>query len=365
MTGESKKILHVIANLKTGGAERVLINMVNALFDEGYDVGVALLVEGGPLLSLLKPGIKVHHIKRRGRFDLRAIRYFNQIANSYDLIHVHLKHNFRYVFAVNLIAPIKAKILLHDHSSDVLITGVEKTSMPLFIQWLLRKNFYVGVSEALVNWAMEHWKLNVNRSFVLPNAIPSVNTQSLWKRDENTCRLVLAGNFRKIKNIAFALLLVKELNQFHPTTLDIYGYPTEREYYDYIVASIVNMELAGRVNIVSDCNDITPQLYKYDVAIHCSLAETGPLVLMEYMAAGLPFVSFDTGEVVKTVKQSLPQLIRSDWDVIGWVHTIRAVAASRDKLTSELRTIFRYNFSMEKYVARTSAIYGHILKEGN
>jgi glycosyltransferase involved in cell wall biosynthesis len=41
-----------------------------------------------------------------------------------------------------------------------------------------------------------------------------------------------------------------------------------------------------------------------DAGIVTSKNETGPLVVLEYMAAGLPFVATDTGEITRQVRDS-------------------------------------------------------------
>ena len=51
-----KKVLFVIYSLGYGGAERSIVNLLNELSPEQYDVDLLLFAQGGPFQQLLPPG---------------------------------------------------------------------------------------------------------------------------------------------------------------------------------------------------------------------------------------------------------------------------------------------------------------------
>ena len=83
------------------------------------------------------------------------------------------------------------------------------------------------------------------------------------------------------------------------------------------------------------------------MALHCSTSETGPLVLMEYMAHGLPFISNDTGYVVNYLKHELDFLIMDSFSISSWIKTIdRIQSKSKKELNRKLKNIFEKKFEM-------------------
>ncbi|MBZ0246283.1 MAG: glycosyltransferase, partial [Cyclobacteriaceae bacterium] len=308
---EKLNILHVISNLHVGGAEKMLVTAANLFVDKGHDVGVALLVDGGPLCSHLNPRVKLHSLSRKGRFDLRAMRKLSMLANSYQIVHIHLKHNLKFVFVANLIWRIRNPLILHDHSAEVLISGVQKTHLPFFVQYWLRKQTYVGVSEALTNWALRNFRLDPDKCFTLPNAIECKNGSTIKVPiSKDVVNIILVSNFRRLKNIEFAITLVEQLTKLGLNLrLDILGQVLDKSYFEEIKALIASLNISDIVTINNDVSDVTHELGNYSFAIHTSKAETGPLVLLEYFHAGLPFLASNHGEVANQVFQKIPELI--------------------------------------------------------
>ena len=52
-----KKILFLIPTLAHGGAEKVLVNLVNNLDQEKYDVTIKVMFDGGVNKGFLKPHV--------------------------------------------------------------------------------------------------------------------------------------------------------------------------------------------------------------------------------------------------------------------------------------------------------------------
>ncbi|MEW8986919.1 MAG: glycosyltransferase, partial [Bacillus sp. (in: firmicutes)] len=88
-----KKILFVIDRMVIGGAEKVLIDIVNHLPENQYDITVFSLFAGGELSNQFRKG--VHHYSwfdRQYKGIYRVIRYLNPekiyrkyIQDSYDI----------------------------------------------------------------------------------------------------------------------------------------------------------------------------------------------------------------------------------------------------------------------------------------
>lgn len=88
------KILHVINSLRTGGAEKLLVDLVVWLREKDIRVEVAVLNgEETPLLERLREEcIKVYILSEGKRAEYSPLHVFRlrSLLDSYDIVHVHL-----------------------------------------------------------------------------------------------------------------------------------------------------------------------------------------------------------------------------------------------------------------------------------
>lgn len=86
------RVLHLIHHLRVGGAERLLVDLLPSLAEEGFDVQVACLDDRGPFYSLLqKQGVPCHFIGRKRGPDLVALWRLQQLMRwlRVDLVNTH------------------------------------------------------------------------------------------------------------------------------------------------------------------------------------------------------------------------------------------------------------------------------------
>jgi len=86
------RVLHLIHHLRIGGAERLLVDLLPLLAEEGFDVHAACLDDRGPFYNLLqKQGIPCHFIGRRRGPDLVALWRLQQLMRRLrvDLVNTH------------------------------------------------------------------------------------------------------------------------------------------------------------------------------------------------------------------------------------------------------------------------------------
>ena len=86
------KILHIITSLRTGGAEKLMVDLLPRLRDFGNEVEL-LLFDGTqtPFYETLKKeGIKIHHLQIGGSVynPLNLFRIIPYLK-KYDIVHTH------------------------------------------------------------------------------------------------------------------------------------------------------------------------------------------------------------------------------------------------------------------------------------
>lgn len=358
------KVLHVIDELSIGGAEKMLVIIVNGLIERGNEVGVVTLINPGVLAESINPKVTLCSLNRSSRFDWAALQKLNRLARTYDIVHVHLKHTLKFVFLSWLLNPYKSKILLHDHSGEVLVTN--KNVYPFVMKWWIKSIYYLGVSQALTKWATAQYNIKPEKSFSLPNVISVVSFPAVVDKQESNwegIRLVLVSNFRAIKNLEFSINLVNFLKNQRSlkVRLTIYGLPVERKTYESVVNLIDSLNLGDLVTLDSTKHNVIPLLHQYDMAIHCSFAETGPLCLLEYMSIGLPFLTINRGHVPKEIQGYFDEMVIDSFSYEHWADRIQIILDQKQKYRQNLTHFFTQNYSVDTYFNKLNFVYSKIV----
>lgn len=346
------RVLQVIDSLEVGGAERIFVMLSNLLYQRNIDVTVILLVADGGLLEELHEEIPVIRLNRKKRFDFKTMKKLVDVMSEYDIVHTHLKHNFRYTcFSAKLFGKSISNIIFHDHSHSF---GVKKLSIKhikdSFFKSVFKPNIYIGVNKENCLWAEKHLKVPQTCIFLLENTIKHEVIEKYERKREG---IVIVSNISRIKNLSFAIRLVKELQM----SITIYGQIRDHDYHQELLDLIEELNLQSQVTIKSDCKKIQAELYKFEFAIHTSLKETGPLVLIEFLAQGLPFLSYATGQVYEKLKPVIPEFFIDTFDLQSWKQQITVI---QNKEYSQIESIYDTYFNETHYYNACLKIYQNI-----
>ena len=102
--------------------------------------------------------------------------------------------------------------------------------------------------------------------------------------------------------------------------------------------------------------DVREEYNKYSIAIHTSPKETGPLVLLEYLSAGIPFIAYNTGSVAAAVSKELPILFVDNFESQRWQKQIETIKED-SSLTNKMQALYRRAFTTEQYLNKCLDIY--------
>jgi len=341
------KILHVIDTLSLGGAERICITTANLFSSKGYDVTVLELLKVGPLGKFLKPQVKTICLHRKSKFNIKTIYDLSEILDRYDVIHVHMRHVYRYVYLANFLS--KRTLILHDHFNKF---SQQQISNLIYYK-LLSGHIYVSVNEAGVNWAIQNIGLQVDRVFKVINVIDKVERRN----DIRNKNFVLVSNIKREKNIDFLIPLAKEIfEQDGGVQIDVIGKVMDEQYFEEISNQLTNLKLQDRVRFLKDVDAVQEIVGGYAIGLHFSKKESGPLVLLEYLAQNVPFVSYRTGEISDQIFKTLPMFFMNDFDAKAWRHRIFDLVTGRI-LYSSLEGVFEAINDTDNYFSQWLKIY--------
>lgn len=335
------KILQIIDRLDIGGAERVFVDMCNILQENDQDVSAMLLLEDrGALASQLK--VPLVAFNRKSKWSLLSMYACSKILREYDIIHCHSKHIFRYIKLVCLLMQVDKKLILQDHSSF----KIQGRQLFLF-KYLFRPDYYIGVSEAINRHAINKVNIPKKNVFLLENIILKSDSSIQLPFTD----FILVSNIKKTKNNLFAL---KVLSAFPDKSLRIIGRVQEQLYYDEMQAYSQLNNLT--VDFVMTLNEVQPVLKNSCIGLHTSPSETGPLVLIEYLAQGLPFLAYETGEVAKILRPYFPEYFIDNFNVEEWKTRLELIMNSAPD-TQKMERVFEQYFGQTQYYKKLENIY--------
>ena len=358
---KKKQVLQIISRLDSGGAEKVFVDICNMLNRHGYDVTILYTRSPGELSKLLNKNIDQISLNRNSRFNFLVIFKFINIVKNHRTVHIHLRNTFFFSKIIMSLIPNRSwNIVFHDHFGTI---DVDK-KVPLLFKILKKDYKYVGVSETLCNWARENLS-GINGVFNLPNIrlieepIHYNVSKNKYKK-ENTLKMIQVSNIHPIKNIEHSIKIISEIKKNINVHLTIYGFKANTQYYNNLIRLIKSLELDNHIDFMHDEMDIPSVLPNYHFGLYTSRSESGPLVLIEYLSRGLPFLSFNTGEVVKQLKNDFPQFIINNFNVNEWVECIFTLI-NKDYDAKTMVQFYHDNFSETKYLKSLINIYEHKL----
>lgn len=346
-------IVQVTDQLNVGGAEQIIVMLANLLQAHEHSTAVITTVAPGPLANKLHPGVQLINLHRRWKWNLLTMYRLIKVLKRFDVVHVHSSYNLRYVYLASRLFFLRKPIFYHEHYGNAVNT------LPNTLQqYIYTKTYFIAVSNKLAIWAKSTIKLTDKKVFVLPNTIVKRNIPETYQSSDEL-HLCMVGNILPNKNIHFALQVLQALQQLKKqTSLTIIGNITDDKYYKHLLTFIDENDLEQSVSFVTDCSDAQNLLHQFTAAIHCSLSESGPLVLIEYLAQGVPFITYNTGEVVQQLQPHIPDFIMQDFDLEKWLQAIKhIIALPRQEIAGQFEYLYKTNFSPETYYINCLEIY--------
>jgi glycosyltransferase involved in cell wall biosynthesis len=297
------KILHLINNLGSGGAERLLDDLI-PLMNQTADVEaeVLLLTDKNNVFydSLVKKGVKVDVVKYKNTYDIRNIleirRYI--FKGNYDIVHSHIFPTQYWVALSRLILrDKKLKFITTEHSTHN--RRREKFYFRPIDKFIYSKyDIIISITEKtrdnLLNW-IDPKRKRVDKHVVIENgvdiekikkALPYNKSDLVDGIDEGTKLVCMVGRFSEAKDQP---TLIKAISTLQDNVhLILVG---EGPLLDKNKELANQLGITDRVHFLGFRKDIPEILKTVDIVVLSSHWEGFGLAAVEGMAAGKPVVS--------------------------------------------------------------------------
>jgi glycosyltransferase involved in cell wall biosynthesis len=301
------KILQIVDTLNLGGAERMSVNICNALSQDNNEVVLCSAWEGGALKDYLDTEVKYYSLRKRSFIDIIAFYRFIKILKNErpQIVHAHSSSIIWAIFS-KVFTGKMFKLVFHDHYGKIDIkSGVNQVSLYRALLSILSKNidYVISVNDKLADWAKVNLRIRMKeKRIIVLNNFPHLGKKDLKHNRQNTeveFNIICIANFRIQKNHIFLIRsFAKFINDEENLSakLVLVGSVGDLKYFEEVQSELARLIPPNQFSIFTEVKDVVPFLENSHLGVLSSLSEGLPVALLEYGLLGLPTIATKVGQ---------------------------------------------------------------------
>ena len=289
------RILHVITDLRTGGAEKLMVDLLPKFREKGHKVELCVFnSEETPFLgSIRNAGIPIHSFgDKRDYYNPGHLLKLIKLCRNFDIVHTH--NTAPQLFGAIASLTSKVRWILTEHTT----TSHHRTWWYRPIEkWMYgRYNHIICISDAVKQSMLEVTGDNNKNITVIPNGIDSdrfhnaqsINKFSIGSSEPEKKVILMVGRFSYQKDQATIIRAISLLPQ--NVELWLAGYGDTEEMLSNLATEL---NISNRVHLLGMRSDVPNLLKASDIVVQSSHIEGFGLAAVEAMAAGKPIIATD------------------------------------------------------------------------
>jgi glycosyltransferase involved in cell wall biosynthesis len=379
MTLQRLRVMMATDTLDLGGAEQVAVDLANSLDRSQIEVSFCATRHDGPLRRNLLDDVDVRILGRRSTWDVQKMVEFGRLTRSLgiDVVHSHGRGSMRFVAVCKVLGLVRAQHLFHDHFGRLHIdrSAGFRARVPLH----RGVDHFVGVESRLCDWAVDTVGLAPERVDLVRSGVDvsrfdgvaAVDLRKEFDLGDPDLVLVMIANYRPQKDHPTLFRAIAELepSQRERLRLVVVG-STEADpgYHRGCMDMLDRLGIAELVHSAGQRDDAPALLAGADAAVFSSKNESGPLVLLEYMASGLPFVATETGEIAHAVKGTGVGILTEPRDYLelsdALDRLLQMSTAERSEMGARGRRLVEEQFEQRLVAREVESIYQRLMNTG-
>ncbi len=310
MRTDVNQILVLVLGLPVGGAEKMLVNLVNHMNKERFQVTVASLSRTNPLASAIAPGIQVVSIPRRGGYDLNVVRELQGLIEEkkIDAVLCFCLHTFFFARLAVGLSHKTPPVFVSMHSGQLFNTRGHLKHL-LFARLLNGSERFIAVCNAQADYWANAYFIPRSRFMTIYNGVDveffkpghdlreRFALRAQWQIPPNAFLIIQVASTALFKRHEDALQALRHLLDLAPECCPylmlVGGGMPERESKLRDMSKALG--LSERVVFCGVQPDVRPFYSAADVFTLTSVREIFSVAALEAMAMGLPCVITDIG----------------------------------------------------------------------
>lgn len=352
------RVLQLTDTLEAGGAERMAVNLANALVGEiGYSALCATRAEG-PLLKEIRPDVGYFAMRKRSVLDLaalfRLIRFLYQ--HKIEVLHAHGTSVFTGVLAK--MGKPRLRVIWHDHYGAR--SAQKKSGYILrFASRFLSSVF--AVNPEMADWIRKH--LRAGHVHFVPNFTEVRSEGPAITMEGSGKKIAMVANLKEPKNHhrlieAFSRSGLVEKGW----TLHLAGKDFSDRYSDTLKETVGAASVSDSVFFYGVVGNIRDFLSQADLAVLPSLSEGFPVALLEYAQLKLPVVSTRSGYCAEIIGQDRGWAVdpRDTSDMATALAAAASDPVEAARRAEALHRFVEHNYSRQAVVSQIISLYARI-----
>lgn len=286
-----KKLLFIIPYLGGGGAERVMLTLLNNLSREKYDLHLCLIKEKGNYLNQLEKNVTVHLLNCRS-----FILSFNKLYRCIKKVDPDIVIGFL-SFVIVYLGLVKIFFL----KKNIFIA--RETGLPSSRKRFLGNNSKMlctityGAMDVIISQChyqkdelISYYKISPNKVRLIANPTDcNVPEYNYCRCPDDKVNLISAGSLEERKNYR-SVIEAMDLCQDESIILHIYG---DGPLRDELSRQIQSLHLQDRVLLHGHIHNLKDHFIQCDAYIMPSKFEVCSNALLEAQACGLPAIAYN------------------------------------------------------------------------
>ncbi len=348
-------VVHIIPTLAFGGAERLVVDLVNHGDRERFRYTIIVLKNIIPLAAeITNPEVRVICVKKSSwsGWFIPLVRELKRLGP--DIIHTHL-------FGGDVWGGLAARVLqipvvTTEHNLNYGYGVVRNTIKKMLRGGRVR---YVACSEAIKKYTMHHYGIAEQNIQVIRSGVDLTRFERVPENQfESPIRFLLLGRLTSQKGQDVALRALAGLTNY-PWQVSVVG---SGENEQKLRALVAELGLQNLVSFLAPQSNVVSFLEKNNILLMPSRYEGLGVVAMEAMAAGRLVVAAAVDGLKEVVGPERGVLVENN-NVQGWREVIKKCLENQEDcrmLSMAGRTYAMNNFSVHDTVKKYEDVYQQI-----
>ena len=358
------RVLHVISSLEFGGAEKVLVDLVNAMV-ERCDSGVCCVKRGGELEAALDRRVHLYRLNKGEGNHAELPWELARLARdgNYDVIHSHTWSVYVESALAALIA--RSRVLVHTvHGHYITYPPGVRAKARIFVRHAAERALarahrkIVTVSDAIQAYVRSEIGIPTHRMMTIHNGVNEAEMGARKNPSTDAVTFITVGRLAAVKNYPMLLQAFAAILLDHPRCmLQIVGEGTERAALERLAGAL---GISGNVLFPGFQRDVSRWLVLADVFVLSSHYEGISIALLEAMRAGLPVIGTQVGGMAEVVLHGKTGLLVADGDVLAMSRAMRSLVskpAERHAMGAAGHAYMHREFSMSSAAEKYFTLY--------
>ena len=306
-TKTKKRLVLVLPSAQGGGAERVLLNLLESFDRRLFDLHLIIIDPTGPYLDLIPPDVFLHGLgySRVGRALVRlavVLRKLKPHAVLSSIGHLNLA-----LLVIKPLLPEKTKVFVRESNipSFAFATGAKNILFRLLYRILYPSaDGIICLGEAIRKDLQNNFRIRDEKMVTIPNPVRVDTIRSKMHSRHNPLkqpgsRLLAAGSLTRQKGFDLLIHAMASLVKTRPEIhLTILGDGPDK---NKLANQIQSLNLLDSITLAGFQEDPYPYLFHADLFVLSSRWEGLPNVVLESLACGTSVIAFDCPGCVREI----------------------------------------------------------------